>query len=224
LVTDHAYGADQDANRDVLALPFCGLDAVGASPRGRGVRHWATQAQPVEADLAVARGRVIQARSHEQRTENPDELALFQRAVELYRLLGDVRGEGESLFWVGTYHQMSRRDNDTAVPVFERSYELAALVGDKRTMSEALRHLGIAEHAAGRLDAAWERLEESVRLRREIGFMPGVAANLVGLAYVAAGQGRRDDALALIDEASSIADASGAQAIVRQVAQARTQL
>jgi hypothetical protein len=88
-------------------------------------------------------------------------------------------------------------------------------------MSEALRHLGIAEHAAGRLDAAWERLEESVRLRREIGFMPGVAANLVGLAYVAAGQGRRDDALALIDEASSIADASGAQAIVRQVAQAR---
>jgi hypothetical protein len=39
--------------------------------------------------------------------------------------------------------------------------------------------------------------------------MPGVAANLVGLAYIAAGQGRRDDALALIDEAGAIAAASG---------------
>lgn len=63
-----------------------------------------------------------------------------------------------------------------------------------------------------------------MRLRREIGFLPGVAANLVGLAYVAAGQGRRDDALSLIDEAGSIADTSGAQAIMRQVEEARTQV
>jgi hypothetical protein len=91
-------------------------------------------------------------------------------------------------------------------------------------MSYALRHLGIAEHAAGRLDAARERLEESARLRREIGFMPGVAANLVGLAYIAAGQGRRDDALALAEEADAIAAASGARAISRQVEEARAQL
>jgi hypothetical protein len=31
------------------------------------------------------------------------------------------------------------------------------------------------------LDEARERLEESVRLRREVGFMAGVAANMVGL-------------------------------------------
>jgi tetratricopeptide (TPR) repeat protein len=172
----------------------------------------------------VVRGQVMQARSHQRATENPDELALFQRATELYQMLGDVQGEGESLFWVGTYHQMSRRDNDTAVPFLQRSYELAAKVGDKLTMSYALRHLGIAEHAAGRLDAARERLEEWIQLRRDSGFLPGVAANPVGLAYVAAGQGRRDDALALIEEAGSIAHTSGAQAIMRQVEQARTQL
>jgi hypothetical protein len=43
-----------------------------------------------------------------------------------------------------------RRDNDTAVPVLERSCEIAAQVGAKVTMSDVLRHLGIAEHAAGR--------------------------------------------------------------------------
>jgi hypothetical protein len=108
----------------------------------------------VEADLALARGRVIHGRFLDQRdqdpqqlAEDPQELALFERAAKLYQMLGDVRGEGESLFWVGCFHQVVRRDNDTAVPILDRSYELATQVGDKQTMSEALRHLGIAEHS-----------------------------------------------------------------------------
>jgi hypothetical protein len=56
-------------------------------------------------------------------------------------------------------------------------------------MSYALRHLGIAEHTAGQLDAARDRLEESVRLRREIGFLPGVAANRAGCGRAAADRG-----------------------------------
>lgn len=174
----------------------------------------------VEADLALARGRVIHARFLEQRIEDPHELVLFERAAQLYSVLDDVRGEAESLFWVGTFCQVVRGDNDAAVPILERSYELAAQVDDKLTMSYALRHLGIAEHVAGRLAAARGRLEESVRLRREIGFLPGVAANLVGLAYIAAGEGRRNDAQALVEEAGAIALASGAQGIMRQVEEA----
>lgn len=185
----------------------------------------------VEADLALARGRVIHGRFLEQRNAAPgqpegdlQELELFERAAQLYQMLGDLRGEAESLFWIGCFHQVVRRDNDKAVPFLERSSELAARAGDKETMSEALRHQGIAEHAAGRLDTARERLEESVRLRREIGLMPGVASNLVGLAYIAAGQGRSGDALTLIDEASAIAAASGAHGIMRHVEEARAQL
>jgi tetratricopeptide (TPR) repeat protein len=184
-----------------------------------------------EAALALARGRVIHGRFLEQRDagpgpvrEDPRELALFERAAQLYRVLGDLGGEAESLFWVGCFHQVVRRDDGTAAPVLQRSLELAQRAGEKKTMSYALRHQGIAEHAAGRLDAARERLEESVRLRREIGFMPGVAANLVGLAYIAAGQGRRDDALALIEEAGAIAAASDAHGIMRHVEEARAQV
>lgn len=189
----------------------------------------------VEADLALARGRVIHARFLEQRAtqsseilpdgdEDPRELGLFERAAALYRMLGDVRGEGEALFWIGCFHQVVRHDNDTAVPALERSSELAAQVGDKLTVSYALRHLGIADHAAGRLDTARQRLEESTRLRREIGFLPGVAANMIGLAYIAAGEGRRDAALAMIEEAATIAETSGARGILRSVEQARSQL
>ena len=185
----------------------------------------------VEADVAVARGRILHARFLNERAsagsspvEDPAELPLFQRAIELYRVLGDVRGEAEALFWIGCLHQVIRRDNKTAVPALERSCELAAQVGDKPTQSEALRHLGIAAHMAGRLDEARERLEESSRLRREIGDLRGVAANMVGLAYIAAAQDRRADALATLDQAHAIAQAHGAHAVVRQIEQARTDI
>ena len=185
----------------------------------------------VEADLALARGRIIHARFLEQRSqdqrllsEDPRELAMFERAGYLYQSLGDVRGAAEAQFWLGCFYQVVRGDDAAASPALHQSYQLAAQAGDKLTMSYALRHLGIADHAAGRLDAARERLEESVRLRREVGFLPGVAANLVGLAYIAAGQGRRDEALGLLAEAGRIAAASGAQGILRSVEQARAEL
>jgi hypothetical protein len=90
--------------------------------------------------------------------------------------------------------------------------------------SEALRHLGIAAHGAGRLDEARERLEESSRLSREVGAMSGVASNMIGLAYIAAAQDRRADALAMLDEAHAIANAHGAHAILRHIEQARTHI
>src|SRR5271170_7437382 len=174
----------------------------------------------------VLHGRFLQQRGEdpEQAREDPRELALFERAAELYRARGDVRGEAESLFWVGCCHQLVRRDNEAAVPVLWRSLELATQADDPLTMSEALRHLGIAEHAAGRLEAARAHLEESTRLRREIGAWPGVASNLVGLIYIAAGQDRREDALALAEEARAIAEANGAQGLLRQIDEARAQL
>jgi len=185
----------------------------------------------VEADLALARGRVLHGRFLEQRnedpgqaTEDPRELTLFERALHLYQALGDTRGEAEALFWVGCCHQVVRGDDDTAVPALERSLELATQAGDQPVMAEDLRHLGIAEHRAGRMEAAQRRLEESTRLRRETGNLPGVAANLVGLAYITAGQGRGEDARTVLDEAGAIAEATGAHGIARQVDEARAQL
>jgi len=184
----------------------------------------------LEADIALARGRILHARYQTERgagspaVEDPAELPLFKRAIALYRALGDVRGEAEASFWIGCLHQFIRRDDKTAVPHLELSSRLAAQVGDKPTRSEALRHLGIAAHTASRLDEARERLEESSRLRRQSGSLPGVASNMVGLAYIAAAQDRRADALATLDEAHAIAEAHGAHAIVRNIEQARTSI
>jgi tetratricopeptide (TPR) repeat protein len=185
----------------------------------------------VEADIALARGRVVHARFLHERAatgsapaEDATELPLFQRALDLYRALGDTQGEAESLFWIGCLHQVIRGDDAAAVPTLERARELAARIGDKPTESEALRHLGIAAHMAGRLDEARELLEESSALRHEIGSLPGVAANMVGLAYIAAAQHRLADARAILDKAHAIAETHGAHAIVQQLHQARTEI
>jgi hypothetical protein len=178
----------------------------------------------VEADLVLARGVLMHGRFLETGSEDPRELAFFERAAELYRIRGDGRGEGEALLWIGIVHQFVRQDNGTAVPALERSRDLLEEAGDPRALSYVLRHLGIAEHAAGRLDAARRLLEESTRLRREFGLLPGVAANLVGLIYIAVAQGRRDEAAAMVTEAAEIAAAGGAHAIARQVEEARAVL
>jgi tetratricopeptide (TPR) repeat protein len=177
-----------------------------------------------EAGLALARGRIMHARFLAHQQEDPQELALFERAAALYHRLGDIRGEGESLFWAGTFHQVVRGDDDAAGPPLERAWSLAQTVGDKLTLSYVVRHLGFAEMAAGRLDGARELLEESVRLRREIGFTPGVAAGLLALAELAARAGDRDRALALLDEATAIAAETRARGILRWAEQARQEL
>src|SRR5215469_6363347 len=62
----------------------------------------------VEAEVALARGRVIHARFLDQRQadqarppEDPRELELFVHAAQLFHGLGDARGEAEALFWIG---------------------------------------------------------------------------------------------------------------------------
>lgn len=194
-----------------------------------GLPAAAQELTALEADVALAQGQNLHAVYLDQRrldlaVEDPRELELFERAVELYRSLGDGRGEGEATFWIGCFHQVVRDDHETAVPLFERSLELATEAGDQLTRSYALRHLGFVAHAAGRLDEARGMLEESTALRRELGFTAGVAANLIGLAYIALAQERGQDCAALLDEADELAAEAGAKAVRDMVDEARLEM
>jgi len=183
----------------------------------------------VEADTALARGRIRHARylsaraAGEQPAEDPTEIALFERALALYEDLGDTRGAAEAQFLVGCYHQVVRGDMDGTEAMFARSRDLAEAAGDDLTRSYALRHLGFAAHHTGRLTDAHAALTESTRLRRALGFPAGVAANLVAEAYLAA-DGGPGDPNALLDEAATLAAESGAHAVAGWVSEARMRL
>ncbi|MDQ2811862.1 MAG: tetratricopeptide repeat protein [Actinomycetota bacterium] len=174
-----------------------------------------------EAALALSRGRILHARLLRERRDDPAEGTLFERAASMFRQLGDAQGEGEALFWLGTYHQVVRGDNETALPSLERARELASGAGDRLTLSYVVRHLGFARMAAGDEGAARPLFEESVRLRREIGFLPGVAAGLLALAELDIQAGHRDHARRLLDEAAAVAASAGAQGTLRWIEEAR---
>ena len=175
----------------------------------------------VEADLALTRARVLHARFLEERQEDPLELELFERAALLYERLGDVRGQAQAWFGIGLVHQVVRGDSEASLPSFERAHELARQAGDKLTISYVVRHLGFVDMAADRFDVAREHFDESVRLRREVGFLPGVAAGLLSLAELADEVGQKDEARALLDDAAEVAEASGARGILRWIEKAR---
>ncbi|MGW1342248.1 tetratricopeptide repeat protein [Kribbella sp. NPDC002412] len=173
-----------------------------------------------EAELVLARGKVLHGRFLENRVEDPRELELFERALALYNAVGDERGQGEAFFWIGCFHQVVRDDSEPAVSALTLSRELARKSGDDLTLSYALRHLGVAAHVAGNADEARALLEESTALRRTLGFTAGVAANLVGLIYLSSG----DEARKLADEAAALASSVGAAAISKQIDEARSRL
>jgi tetratricopeptide (TPR) repeat protein len=176
----------------------------------------------VEADLALARGRILHATFLQERAENPVELELFERAAQLYSARGNGRAEGEALFWVGTFHQVVRGDHAPALPALHRALTLATEAGDKLTLSYVVRHLAFADADAGQYVLARERFEQSILLRREIGFLPGVAAGLLALAeFTLSSGGSREEALQLLDEAESLAESTRAAGILHWVRQAR---
>jgi tetratricopeptide (TPR) repeat protein len=164
-----------------------------------------------EARLLQEKGRILHAKFLAVRgAEDPAELEHFERSLELARQAGDERLESWAHFWVGIVHQVIRGDHDSALPHFQRAYDWAKTNGDSLLRSYAVRHLGFGWYEQGQRDDGLRALEESVELRREEGFLPGVAAGLLTLAELAAEEGRPDDARPLLVEAKEAADASGA--------------
>ena len=164
-----------------------------------------------EARLLQEKGRILHARFLAERgAEDPAELEHFERSLELAREAGDERLESWAHFWVGIVHQVTRGDHDSAQPYFQRAYDWAKMNDDSLLRSYAIRHLGFCWYEQGRRDDGLRALEESVELRRDEGFLPGVAAGLLTLAELAVEEGRADEAPPLLAEAKEAADASGA--------------
>jgi ketosteroid isomerase-like protein len=176
----------------------------------------------VEADLALARGRIMHARFLADRQRDAAELACFERAAELYAAAGNAAGEAEALFWTAIFHQVIDDDNAAARPLLDRAAELAAAASDRLTMSYVVRHQAFADEADGELDLAEKGFAESLRLRREIGFGAGVAAALLALAEVTRRRGDAQRADALLAEAEQTAR-SDAPGILRWIEAARTE-
>jgi hypothetical protein len=136
--------------------------------------------------------------------EPPEELSSFERGLDYRRQAADQRGMAESLFHVGLVYGVVRQDHPQALPFFQQSYALAQQVGDSIMASYAIRHIGFAQHDSGDTVSARASMQESLELREQAGFIPGVAMALVMLAYADADLDQRALALEHLGRARTI--------------------
>jgi len=103
------------------------------------------------------------------------EEALFQQALAIRRDIQDPAGVAGSLFGVGLFQQVLRRDWDAAMPYFWEALALADQHGDELTRGDprwipsGTLALGQAELAAGNRAEAIRRLREAVGQARAAG-------------------------------------------------------
>lgn len=153
----------------------------------------------------------------DRNAEPPHELEYCERGLELRRQANDTKGIAESLFHLGLVYGVVRQDHKQAMPYFEEAYRLAQAVGDDVMASYAIRHVAFAHHDAGNDPEAWAGLKESLRLREEAGFVPGVAMAQVALAYAEFDFGDKALAFALLEQAKTTLAALGATPRVAMV-------
>ena len=145
------------------------------------------------------------------RTKEPEnELAFFQRGLELRQKDGTKSQIAESIFHIGVVHDVIRKDYETALKYHQEAYDLAREADDKVTASYAIRHIAFTHIAANELETAQEALEESLRLREEVGFIPGTAFALAALANLDMRKGDRESALTRLERSRDMLQALGA--------------
>jgi hypothetical protein len=88
------------------------------------------------------------------------------------------------------------------------------------TRPRTVAHLAIASHERGHLEEAERELVASAAQRRSLGFTAGVAANLVGLSYIALGRGDRYQAMRYAHDAIAAALAIGAAKVLADAEEA----
>ena len=128
-----------------------------------------------------------------------------ERALDLYRSVGDERGVAWSLQRLGTALG-NQGDLDAGIPLLEESIACFRTIGDERGLASALNNLASALLARGDAAAALPLFEESVDVFRRLGRPHELPVPLSNLGLAALLQGHHADALRRFDEGVALAE------------------
>lgn len=208
---------------------FKGVDTGSEQEKAfeRALQHAETSEKPgLLGDIWDAKGMAVHAAFLEaDRTdEPPEEMEFFERGLAYHQQAGDQHGIASSTFHIGVVHGVVRGEHETARPYFEEAYQISLGIEDFEMASYALRHIAFARHAADELEGAREDLRESLRLREEIGFIPGMAFAQMALARAETDMGDREAARQLLEQAKGILESLEATSRAAWVEQALSRL
>ncbi len=116
-----------------------------------------------------------------------------QKALELYREAGDLRGEARAIADIGSAHS-ALGDYPAAVSHLERGIALAQEVGKPHQEGKVRKDLGVVRSKLGQQDQAVEQFGQALALIRGVGDRPVEAETLLALGDALAAQGHKDAA------------------------------
>ena len=96
--------------------------------RPEAVETGLVAARHAQAVVDLARGKLLHARylaADKRSGDVPEELGAFESAAEGFAAVGDERGRGEAVLWLGLYHQVVRSDSVAALPFLESARDVA---------------------------------------------------------------------------------------------------
>jgi CHAT domain-containing protein/Tfp pilus assembly protein PilF len=127
----------------------------------------------------------------------------FQEALELYRRLGDRKGEAVTLNEIGfVYNSMG--ESQKALEKHDEALALRRAMGDRSGEAQSLHNIGTVYEGLGETQKALEKYNEALPIRRALGDRYGQAGTLnsIGAAYWMLGDMRK--ALEMYNEALSL--------------------
>ncbi|NEQ09212.1 MAG: tetratricopeptide repeat protein [Moorea sp. SIO4E2] len=137
-------------------------------------------AQTVESRKAEADRLLNQGLEQYKVTQFPEALQSWQKALTIYREIGDRSGEAKSLGSLGNaYHALGNYPK--AMENYQQSLTIARAIGDRSGEAYSLNGLGNAYYFLGDYPKAIENHQQSLTIARAIGDRSGVANSLNGL-------------------------------------------
>jgi non-specific serine/threonine protein kinase len=171
---DVAVGQQLAAARKVMWLSFSLVEG----------RRWVRAALELVDEATppglVARLEHAAAEGAQQFGERKVSLAAAERALVLYRELGDVLGSSQAQSLAGRSLVLLGRTEE-AEPLLREALEAARILGDRRLVAEVLQVIGWIRSALGDFAGARAHLTEALGLAKVLGaefFAASVAASL----------------------------------------------
>jgi CHAT domain-containing protein/lipopolysaccharide biosynthesis regulator YciM len=171
-----------------------------------------SMARAAEGDLERARQLGAAAAAARSEGDYQKAATLAREAVALFRQLGDAGGEAAGQIFLGMI-EVAAGDLRAAVDALRAGLPVARMAEtteEQRWLVETLYILSQAEFKLGRYQQAAERLEEAAALcqrNQELGDLLDVVRDDLASVYVT--QGRKTEALPLLQAALQRAEASG---------------
>ncbi|WP_293069719.1 CHAT domain-containing tetratricopeptide repeat protein [Moorena sp. SIO4A5] len=115
-------------------------------------------------------------------------LESWQKALTIYREIGDQQGEANSLENLGIVYD-NLGDYRKAIENYQQSLVIKREIGDRKGVANSLNNLGVAYYNLGNYPKAIEYYQQTLTIAREIGNRSGQASSLgnLGNAYLSLG-------------------------------------